>query len=211
MNRIRITFSKTDRLRFIGHLDLHHLWIRTFRRAGIQVVYSQGFHPQPKIHLAAALSLGYTGLNELMECWFEDVLTLEDIQTRLILHGHPGIEVRHIEEIDLSAPPIQMRVCGARYRIQFPSQESDGLDGKLGDLFNKEEIVVERKNKPVNIRPFLIDYELAKENPHEGTILNLHLAAGENHTGRVDEVLDLIQIDPLGCLVERTLLELSGD
>ncbi len=209
MIRVRITFSKTDSLRFIGHLDLHHLWIRTFRRAGIQVVYSQGFHPQPKIHLAAALSLGYTGLNELMECWFEDALTLEDIRTRLILHGHPGIVIRQLEEIDLSAPPIQILVSGARYRIQIPDKDSDDLGQKLMDVFSQEEIVVERKNKPVNVRPFLIDYELLKETNQGNPILQVHLAAGENHTGRVDEVLDLIHIDPLGCLVERTLLELS--
>lgn len=209
MNRVRITFSKTDRLRFIGHLDLHHLWIRTFRRAGIQIVYSQGFHPQPKIHLAAALSLGYTGLNELMECWFEDTLALDDIRGRLILHGHPGIEIRHIEEVAIQAPPIQMLVCGARYQIQIPNHESEDLGDKLANLFNRNEIIVERKNKPINIRPYLIDYELSNNSGQGDVFLKIHLAAGENHTGRVDEILNLIQIDPLNCLVERTLLELS--
>ncbi len=74
MTRVRITFAKTEWLRYIGHLDMHHIFIRTFRRAGLEVVHSQGFHPQPKIHLASALSLGYTGSNEMIECWLVDDL-----------------------------------------------------------------------------------------------------------------------------------------
>ena len=47
--RIRITYSKTGMLRFIGHLDLQKLWERALRRADLPVRYSQGFNP--KIHL----------------------------------------------------------------------------------------------------------------------------------------------------------------
>ena len=45
--RLRITFAKTDEMRFTGHLDLHRTWERIFRRAGLPLAYSQGFHPQP--------------------------------------------------------------------------------------------------------------------------------------------------------------------
>ncbi len=130
MKRIRITFSKTDLLRFIGHLDLHHLWIRTFRRAGLQLVYSQGFHPQPKLHLASALSLGYTGSNEMMECWFEDDLPLEEIQDRLTRRSHPGIMIHALEVIDPAAPPLQIRLNGAKYQIQIPTQAAIGSGSK---------------------------------------------------------------------------------
>ena len=47
--RIRITFAKTGALRYIGHLDLHRMWERVARRAGLSLAYTQGFHPQPKI------------------------------------------------------------------------------------------------------------------------------------------------------------------
>ena len=209
MKRIRITFSKTDLLRFIGHLDLHHLWVRTFRRAGLQLVYSQGFHPQPKLHLASALSLGYTGSNEIMECWFEEDLPLEEIQARLTERSHPGIVIRELEVIDASALPLQIRLNGARYQINIPARAAVGLDQKLKELFARDEIIIDRKNKPVNIRPFLLDFALNESDETEPRLLDLHLAAGENHNGRVDEVLDLLQIDPLDCLVERTSLEIA--
>ena len=53
--RIRITFSKQGALRYTGNLDLHKIWERTARRADLALAYSQGFHPQPKMQLAAAL------------------------------------------------------------------------------------------------------------------------------------------------------------
>ena len=63
--RIRITFSKQGALRYTGHLDLHNLWERAARRAAIPLAYSQGFHPQPKIQLAAALPLGFSSRAEV--------------------------------------------------------------------------------------------------------------------------------------------------
>ena len=69
--RLRIVFSKSDTLRYTGHLDLHRIWERTCRRAGIPLSYSQGFHPQPRISLAAALPLGFMGQAELMDLWLD--------------------------------------------------------------------------------------------------------------------------------------------
>ena len=60
--RIRITFSKTAAMRYTGHLDLHRAWERTFRRAGLPLAYSQGFHPQP---LGQKIGMGFYGKNRL--------------------------------------------------------------------------------------------------------------------------------------------------
>ncbi|MBA4384294.1 MAG: hypothetical protein C0410_06130, partial [Anaerolinea sp.] len=52
MQRIRIHYFKGEDLQYIGNLDLHKVWERTFRRAQIKLAYSQGFHPQPRMHQA---------------------------------------------------------------------------------------------------------------------------------------------------------------
>ena len=48
MIRIRLTYKKGASLKYTGHLDLHKVWERTFRRAQLPLAYSQGFHPQPR-------------------------------------------------------------------------------------------------------------------------------------------------------------------
>jgi len=65
--RLRITFSKTGPLIYIGNLDLHTLWERAARRADLALAYSQGFHPQPKIQFAAPLPLGFSSVCELLD------------------------------------------------------------------------------------------------------------------------------------------------
>ena len=42
-------------IKFISHLDIVRLWQRAFNRAGIQIAYSTGFTPHPRISLAAPL------------------------------------------------------------------------------------------------------------------------------------------------------------
>ena len=53
-----LVFTKKGLLKFISHLDLLHLFQRVLRRANVDVFYSQGFHPIPKIKFTRALKLG---------------------------------------------------------------------------------------------------------------------------------------------------------
>lgn len=205
MIRIRITFQKTDSMRYIGHLDLYHTWIRTFRRAHLQVVHSQGFHPQPKIHLASALSLGYTGSREYLECWFDHDQPVDEIRARLEPAMHPYLKLVDVEEVDLKAEPMQVRICGAEYLVQLPERYLPDLQQKIDNLLAQPEIIVERRGKQINIRPWIFE---ARLDPQKSE-LTLNLSAGEGTTGRVDEVLEQLLIDPLDCLVDRTRIELK--
>jgi radical SAM-linked protein len=206
MIRVRFTFQKTDLIRYIGHLDLHHIWIRCFRRAHLQVAHSLGFHPQPRIQMASAISLGYTGSREMLECWLDEELTLQEIQNRLQLVLHPGIKLVKVEEVDLREKPIQVRICGAWYSINVQSMLPVSLSQKIEVLLAQPEIWTERKGKQINIRPFIhsIDFNSEREE------LIMHLSAGENTTGRVDEILKLLEINPLECLVDRAAIELDN-
>ena len=53
-----LLFTKRGLLKFISHLDLLHLFQRVLRRAEVDVVYSEGFHPIAKIKFKRALKLG---------------------------------------------------------------------------------------------------------------------------------------------------------
>jgi radical SAM-linked protein len=200
MIRFRITFANTDSLRYIGHLDLHHIWIRTFRRAHLDIAHSQGFHPQPKIHMASALPLGYSGRQELLEVWLDQDLSLDEIRRALVPALHPGIRLVKLELVDLKDQPLQVRICAAGFNVALPESDLSALQEKIADLLAQQEILVERKGKPVEIRRFINDIHLDEA----GRTIQMQLAAGENTTGRVDEVLKLLQIDPLDCLIDRT-------
>ena len=111
--RVRITFTKQNALRYIGHLDLHRLWERALRRASLPLSYSQGFHPQPKISLAAALPLGFSSRNEVLDVRLNEDVATEDISARLTDNLPPDIKVLDVQEVDERLPAMQTLVLSA--------------------------------------------------------------------------------------------------
>jgi len=67
MNKIRFRYSKTGRAKYISHLDLMSTLQRSFRRAGVDLKYSEGFNPHPYMSVALPLSVGHESLCELMD------------------------------------------------------------------------------------------------------------------------------------------------
>jgi radical SAM-linked protein len=105
--RIRITFAKQDALRYTGHLDLHRLWERTARRADLPLAYSQGFHPQPKINIAAALPLGFSSRCEVLDMKLEHDIPLNGLCGKLQQTLPTGIQVLNVECVDDRAPALE--------------------------------------------------------------------------------------------------------
>jgi len=47
MERLRISYAKSEGLRYTSNLDVHKIWERLLRRARLPLAYSQGFHRSP--------------------------------------------------------------------------------------------------------------------------------------------------------------------
>ena len=200
--RIRITFSKLDALRYTGHLDLHRLWERAARRAELPLAYSQGFHPQPKINIAAALPLGFSSRCEMIDLRLEREISLDGLRERLQETLPTGIQVSSIESVDERAPALQTQVTSAEYRVTL-TEAVDGseLTRRVGSVMETTSIPRERRGKSYDLRPLIESLEVSPE----GTI-HMRLSAREGATGRPEEVLDMLGIAFEGTRIERTRL-----
>ena len=65
--RLRVRFSKTGKIRFIGHRDVARVTERAVRRVGLPVAYSEGFSPRMKMSFGLALPTGYESDGEFVE------------------------------------------------------------------------------------------------------------------------------------------------
>lgn len=63
----RAKFRKVSPLHLVGHLDFVKNVSKGFRRAGIKLEYTEGFHPFPKMEIVSPLPLGVEGEEELMD------------------------------------------------------------------------------------------------------------------------------------------------
>lgn len=204
--RARIIFTKQGALRYIGHLDLHRLWERAMRRAELPITYSQGFHPQPKISLAAALPLGFSSRGEVLDVRLNEEIPVEEISSRLKDNLPPDIQVLKVESVDERAPALQTQVLSAAYNVHL-TEPVDGseLTRRVEVLMMSESIQRERRQKSYDLRPLIEMLSVITES--NGKVwLKMTLAAREGATGRPEEVLSALQIEPETARVERTRL-----
>ncbi len=204
--RARITFSKQGALRYTGHLDLHKIWERAVRRANLPLAYSQGFHPQPKISLAAALPLGFSSRAEALDARLTEDLSPEEIQTRLQANLPKDLKILKVEKIEENAPALQTLVLSAAYDVRFSEpQNGKELTEKVRRLTTAETLPRERRGKPYDLRPLIEMIQVVTQANGE-VWLRMTLAAREGATGRPEEVLQALEIEPETARVERTRL-----
>jgi radical SAM-linked protein len=207
--RVRLTFSKNGAMRYVGHLDLFRSWERTFRRSGLPIAYSQGFHPQPRMNLACALPLGFTSQCELLDAWLEQELPLQHIQESLSQAVPPGLLIKEIERIDLSAPSLQSQVVSAVYAITLLDSVPD-IAARLSRITSAGHLPRSRRNKPYNLRPLIENLSLDLNKESGKQILQVQLAARESATGRPEELLDELGIEFSSTHVHREKLVLRS-
>ena len=218
--RIRITFAKQGALRYTGQIDLHKLWERAARRAGLPLAYSQGFHPQPKINIAAALPLGFSSRCEVMDLKLEQEIPLEGLGEKLQETLPTGIQVLNVENADERAPALQTQVVASEYEVTLTeSVDGSELKRKVDSIMESESIIRERRGKKYDLRPLIESLSLtpassptrAERNDSgdeagRGDKIFMRLAAREGATGRPEEVLDVLGIAFEETRIERTHL-----
>ena len=206
--RIRITFAKTESMRYTGHLDLHKSWERTIRRAGLPLAYSQGYNPRPRINLASALPLGFTSQAEVVDIWLEEEINLTKISSLLDTASPPGFSILDLQEIDAGEPSLQSQLLAAEYTVTLLDCVPD-LNSVVEDIINAKTLIrVRKKNKEYDLRPLIESIQISAQ-AEEVQQISLRLTAREGATGRPDEVLLALGGKPEMALIHRTRLIFS--
>lgn len=207
--RVRMRFGKEGPARYISHLDLSRTLERSLIRAGIPIAYTQGFNPRAKMQFADALPLGFTSECEIVDFWLKDEQIPEEISPAIKEKMAPGIIVKSIEEVELSAPALQTATVSAQYYV-FLSEyiRPEVLEERAVTLREKPAIPMVRRGKSYDLRPLILELEVGR-NMGSGIGLRMILSLAPGLVGRPDEVLKALEIDPLNARIHRTKLVLT--
>lgn len=205
MMRLRIDFSKTDAMRFCGHLDLFRTWERTFRRAAINLSYTQGFKHHPRINIASALPLGFTSSHEVMDVWLDNPISTDEILQSLQQTLPPGLKINQITPIDISAPALQSILIGSEYLAIFLDPIAD-LAIRVTNLLNQSSILIERRGKIIDLRPLLFAVTPLSDDHDGHQQLFLFVSSTQEKNARPDEVVRALGVDPTAVLFHRQRL-----
>lgn len=129
-HRYRLRYTKLGRVTFLGHLDLIRHLPRVFRRAGLGVHYSIGFHPKAELSFGPALGLGVPSLGEILDVKLDDAPDPADL-----LRALNGVSLRGIQFLDAVKLDSQDRAQGRVVaRTDFAALLPDGVDLDTGLL-----------------------------------------------------------------------------
>jgi len=182
-----LTFEKTGTLRYISHLDTMRLFQRTFRRAKFALRYSEGFNPHPKMSFAQPLSLGYTGLAEVLEFETTEPLVAFDVPDRLNRFLPPGIRVTGCREL----PPGQKESLSAltesaSYDLYLEIPDGLVIDPEriVSSFLAQESIAAEKRIKKtkqigeVEIRPLILAFSFTERLGTDRDVTGIPVPAG---------------------------------
>ena len=198
----RALFEKLDNARFISHLDLMRLFQRAFKRAGLPLTHTQGFNPRPSVSIALPLSLGAESHCELLDFDLESPVPLEGIRNRLNAALIDGIWVREV--YDNGAKIKYLALLQSRLTLEYDGGIPAGAESAIGQLFARETLVLEKKNRngvtQQDIIPMIRNLEISRISEGELRLDVLHCCQNPS--------LNPMQ---LGAAIEKYLPELTPD
>lgn len=141
MQRLRIRFSRGQELKFISHLDIMRLWQRALNRAGIPLAYSEGFHPRPRISLAAPLAVGVTSEAELMDITLARPASPHFFTAAVSQQLPPGVALLQVYQIAPTLPSLQSQVRHAEYKVELETEKGQKeIESALASLLSLEHL-----------------------------------------------------------------------
>ena len=213
--RLRLTYARSESLRFISHQDEFRMWERTIRRSKMPLAYKQGFNPQPHMQFAAPLGVGFSGSRELMDFRLDKHFPESEIAARLSNTLPPGVRIIELRTVDLRTKPLQATLLGADYRLIVQTPALPDGQRRVQDFLARTEIWRTRQRKgreyKYNLRPVV--HELSFAGPTDdgdSVAFELRVQLLEGATGRPDEVLAVLGLSNFPHLLHRDKLYFSS-
>lgn len=178
--KVRIKFRKYGSTKFIGHLDVMRCFQKNFRRAGLDVSYSQGFSPHQLMSFSAPLGVGITSDGEYLDLTMNSITDRADMMKRINETSVCGIDVTDIIVLKDGAVNSMSAVRAADYIVTIRQEGYEELDDrptlqefydKFEEFMQQKSIIVTKKTKKseaqVDIRPLIYEYSFAPDTSSE--------------------------------------------
>lgn len=174
----RVFFSKTDRAKYISHLDLSGVMQRAIRRTKLPVWYTEGYNPRMYTQFMLPLSLGQESVREAMDFRLLEEIPYEEVTERI--NAALPLDIRIIE----TTVPVckNTDIASAEWEITADIDKE-----KFLDFCNSEKIITEKKTKKgiskIDLKPCILALDVSDK-------ITLRLPAGNNFNINPQLLLD---------------------
>jgi radical SAM family uncharacterized protein/radical SAM-linked protein len=190
----RLRFTKLGPARFLSHMEISSAFSRAMILGGIFFVYSQGFHPHPRISFVGATAVGMESRGEFADIRIQDPgVELKTLVARINAGLPSGMEVTAMRELPPHDFSLAELVKGFIYDLVLPEgiteADLDRFEADISRFLGLASFPVRREaeGKTIikEIRPLVADLSL--DRPSRRIILSAH--CGPEGTVRPTELL----------------------
>lgn len=167
--KVRIKFSKTGNMKFIGHLDVMRYFQKVMRRSDVDIAYSEGFSPHQIMSFAAPLGVGLTSIGEYFDIEVHSTDSTDQMIKKMNDHMVDGMEILDYRLLKEDSANAMSLVAAADYNIQFrnPLSEDFDLNKTILSFLNQETIEVvkttKKSEKTVDIKPMILEMKESEQ------------------------------------------------
>ena len=195
--RVRIRFSKSRSLKYIGHKDLLRTFESLFRRARLPLAMSGGFHPKVRMSFPSALALGVEGFDEVLELEMDESVASVDTNVlladlnRCSVDGLKFLTARVLEDGTKKA-----RLVSSVFQMVLPENFREGIPGRVSQILSNESLFVEKTNgktpgRSVDLRSALSELVYLPETGE----LRAELLTSDGPEAGIRELLSVLELD----------------
>ncbi len=124
-NKIRFKFYKKDEYKYLSHLDITRMIVRALKRAGLEVKYSLGYNPKPKINFSPPTPLGVESLAEYSDVLLDEVIDSGRFKKRINLELKPQMQVTKAKKAAIETANLMNDIAISLYSFELKSYSSN--------------------------------------------------------------------------------------
>lgn len=192
--KVRIKFAKRGVMRFIGHLDIMRYFQKAFRRANVDIAYSEGFSPHQIMSFAAPLGVGLTSEGEYLDIEVHSTESSACMVERLNAVMAEGMEILSWRKLADDSKNAMSIVVAADYRLTFREgyepEDMNAFKAAVEFFYAQESIVVlkasKRSEREVDLKPLIHDMHM------DGDTVFLRLTTGSAENIKPELVMETL-------------------
>lgn len=182
MREVRLLFSKTDRCKYISHLDINRCMSRALTRAQIPLWYTEGFNPHPYMSFSLPLPLGVESMCESLEIRITGDISNSEIKDKLNAVLPTGIRIVDVYDDFRDCSEIAY----SDYVFKYDFKDNKEAEEKIKKVLSQDNIIALKRGKQgrrkvlkeVDIKPLIDKCSVSVRD--NSTVINARLAAGQH-------------------------------
>jgi radical SAM family uncharacterized protein/radical SAM-linked protein len=219
--RFRLRYTKLGRVAFLGHLDLIRHLPRIFRRAGLELAYSIGFHPKPELSFGPALGLGIPSLGEILDAVLVDEVEPAELVRRLARVSLDGVEFLEAALLGDGDRALGRVIAEAEFVARLPAAAD--LAAGIARFRGEEPLMVRRESekgiaRTVDVRRTLRAFDRFEDAEvrrrldwPDGELAVFRVGVSHEGSARPSEVVTALFGEAIAADVELARLGLHGE